>query len=158
MTKQGLNTVIDFHGGVASGSGLGAPDQYTCSSRKKWEVSFTQEELRDLFSLREDTLCDTHDLVGCGCALRKEGVEEELDDITTQKKATKVCSCFVTKMKRIQTLSILQLLSNNKELLTSYEAGSLFSKVSHLCTITMISNFYDPLPIRSSDCTTFFPA
>ena len=90
MTKQGLNTVMDFHGGMASGSGLGAPDQYTCSSRKKWEVSFTQEELRDLFSLREDTLCDTHDLVGCGCALRKEGVEEEVDDITTQKKAIKV--------------------------------------------------------------------
>ena len=59
MTKQGLNTVMDFHGGMASGSGLGAPDQYTSSSRKKWEVSFTQEELRDLFSLREDTLCDT---------------------------------------------------------------------------------------------------
>ena len=39
---------------------------------------------------REDTLCDTHDLVGCGCALRKEGVEEEVDDITTQKKAIKV--------------------------------------------------------------------
>ena len=41
VTKQGLNTVMDFHGGVASGSGLGAPDQYICSSRKKWEVSFT---------------------------------------------------------------------------------------------------------------------
>ena len=39
-----------LHGGVASGSGLGAPNQYTCTSRKKWEVSFTQEELRDLFS------------------------------------------------------------------------------------------------------------
>ena len=92
VTKQGTRPQ-HCHGlswGVASGSGLGAPDQYTCSSRKKWEVSFTQEELRDLFSLREDTLCDTHDLVGCGCALRKEGVEEEVDDITTQKKATKV--------------------------------------------------------------------
>ena len=84
---------MDFHGGVASGSGLGAPDQYTCSSRKKWEVSFTQEELRDLFSFREDTLCDTHDLVGCGFALRKlrkECVEEEVDDTTrTEKKLSR---------------------------------------------------------------------
>ena len=90
MTKQGLNTVMDFHGAWHLDLVWELTDQYTCSSRKKWEVSFTQEELRDLFSLREDTLCDTHDLVGCGCALRKEGVEEEVDDITTQKKAIKV--------------------------------------------------------------------
>ncbi len=28
---------------------------------------FTREELRDIFTLREDTLCDTHDLVRCEC-------------------------------------------------------------------------------------------
>lgn len=33
----------------------------------KWEAKFTREELKNLFSLREDTLCDTHDLVQCGC-------------------------------------------------------------------------------------------
>ena len=41
-------------------------------------------------SLSGKTHSDTHDLVGCGCALRKEGVEEEMDDIATQKKAIKV--------------------------------------------------------------------
>ena len=89
MTKQGLNTVMDFHGGVASGSGLGAPDQYTCLSRKKWEVSFTQEELRDLFSLREDTLCDTHDLVGCGCALGRKAWRRKWMTLLLRKKLSR---------------------------------------------------------------------
>ena len=40
----------------------------------KWEAKFTREELKDLFSLREDTLCDTHDLVQCGCG--RDGLVE----------------------------------------------------------------------------------
>ena len=43
------------------------------SGDKKWAVNkFTREELKDLFSLREDTLCDTHDLFRCGCAMNGE--------------------------------------------------------------------------------------
>lgn len=28
---------------------------------------FTREELKKVFSLTENTLCDTHDLIGCKC-------------------------------------------------------------------------------------------
>ncbi|KAK9475090.1 SNF2 family N-terminal domain-containing protein [Dipodascopsis tothii] len=31
------------------------------------ENSFTQDELRDLFTVHPDTLCNTHDLLGCSC-------------------------------------------------------------------------------------------
>ena len=30
-------------------------------------VKFSIEELRDLFTLSENTLCETHDLLNCGC-------------------------------------------------------------------------------------------
>jgi DNA repair and recombination protein RAD54 and RAD54-like protein len=30
--------------------------------------NFSSSELRDLFRLRKDTLCDTHDLLGCRCS------------------------------------------------------------------------------------------
>ena len=36
-----------------------------------------------MFTLREDTNCDTHDLIGCECTKREEGVKStitELDD------------------------------------------------------------------------------
>ena len=70
VTKQGLNTVMDFHESEPPGFGLGMPSECPCPMKKKWEVSFSQEELKNLFSLREDTLCDTHDLLGCGCGSR----------------------------------------------------------------------------------------
>jgi len=51
ITKQGLSrSIIDG----------------TKSDRKN---SFSQEELKDLFTLYEETLCDTHDLLGCGACL-----------------------------------------------------------------------------------------
>ena len=30
---------------------------------------FSKEELRDLFSFREDTVCETHDLLKCSCTV-----------------------------------------------------------------------------------------
>ena len=57
--------MMEFQNG--SDSGLSLMDSHT--SRKKSEVLFTQEELKDLFVLREDTVCDTHDLIGCRCCL-----------------------------------------------------------------------------------------
>ena len=57
-------------------------------------------------------------------------------------------SCFVTSRKKIKK-------KNSNPLNTAFkqqsafdfiEAGSLFSKVSHLCTISAISNLADPLP------------
>ena len=31
------------------------------------ESHFTAEELKDLFTFRDDTECETHDLLGCSC-------------------------------------------------------------------------------------------
>lgn len=53
LTKQALS------GAVVGQAAGGAKD----ASRS----AFTLEELRDLFTLREDTLCDTHELLGCEC-------------------------------------------------------------------------------------------
>lgn len=35
--------------------------------KNKREAQFSREELRDLFSLNENTICDTHDLLKCHC-------------------------------------------------------------------------------------------
>jgi len=43
------------------------------------KARFSQEELRDIFSYNEFTLCDTHELFGCECV-----------DVTTKKTATKL--------------------------------------------------------------------
>ena len=51
ITKQGLNTVVDFKN---EGCGGGV-------------AKFSLEDLKDLFSLHDNTLCDTHDLLGCDC-------------------------------------------------------------------------------------------
>lgn len=80
ITKQGLNTVLDFdcgtgastnpnHGTLSRGNGQGAclpGSRPSGGSASKWAAKFSREELRDLFSLRENTLCDTHDLVQSG--------------------------------------------------------------------------------------------
>jgi len=73
VTKQGLNTVMDFHESMTTGFGLSVPNECSRPLRRKWEVSFSQEELKNLFSLRDDTLCDTHDLLGCGCGSKDNG-------------------------------------------------------------------------------------
>lgn len=70
ISKQGLNTVLDLDGCGNEGcagldAGRGRRKERKGSS--KWEAKFSREELKDLFSLREDTLCDTHDLLQCGC-------------------------------------------------------------------------------------------
>ncbi len=75
VTKQGLNTVMDFNGGVAPNSGPNLLSNLSSPSKKKWEMSFSREELKDLFSLREDTLCDTHDLLSCRCGLHNNQPE-----------------------------------------------------------------------------------
>ncbi|KAI9557966.1 RAD54B meiotic recombition protein [Daphnia sinensis] len=36
-------------------------------TRDSTQGHFTKEELKDLFTLREDTNCDTHDLIDCSC-------------------------------------------------------------------------------------------
>eukprot|EP00911_Craspedida_sp_UC1_P002987 UC1_evm1s2183 len=54
ITKQGLSDAIEDVRGAA---------------RKTQKNGFTKEELRDIFSLRQDTGCDTHDLLGCDCGV-----------------------------------------------------------------------------------------
>ena len=64
ITKQGLNTVLDFDcGNTANNSCLNSSGKSGGGGGGRWAAKFSREELRDLFSLREDTLCDTHDLV-----------------------------------------------------------------------------------------------
>ena len=52
ISKQGLNSVVDFNNSQIKGNS---------------SVKFSIEELRDLFTLSENTLCETHDLLNCGC-------------------------------------------------------------------------------------------
>lgn len=52
ISKQGLNSVVDFDNSQIKGNS---------------SVKFSIEELRDLFTLSENTLCETHDLLNCDC-------------------------------------------------------------------------------------------
>lgn len=57
ITKQGLSgAVSDVHDKIASGSAKSGAGR-----------GFSRAELRDIFTLREDTSCDTHDLLTCDC-------------------------------------------------------------------------------------------
>ena len=53
-TKQGL------------GGGL-VDDTHTQTSGGQKQNHFSREELKDLFSFRSDTQCDTHELLNCDC-------------------------------------------------------------------------------------------
>ncbi|ESP03752.1 hypothetical protein LOTGIDRAFT_110407, partial [Lottia gigantea] len=43
--------------------------------RNKSDVQFSREDLKDLFSLNESTLCDTHTLLNCSCAGNGEDIK-----------------------------------------------------------------------------------
>ena len=45
---------------------------------------FSKEELRDLFSFREDTECETHDLLQCSCEGGGEPQKLEQVEVETQ--------------------------------------------------------------------------
>tara|TARA_R110002050_G_scaffold122241_2_gene240791 strand:+ start:1325 stop:1987 length:663 start_codon:yes stop_codon:yes gene_type:complete len=68
-------------------------------------MSFSQEELKDIFTVNNSTLCDTHDLVRCGCRGGK-GKEGELDTVAvlpsrgTEKTAAAVTS-QIARMKHL---------------------------------------------------------
>lgn len=47
--------------------------------KKSGSSAFTMSELRDLFTLVEDTKCGTHDLMGCFCGGKGYVKDEELD-------------------------------------------------------------------------------
>ncbi len=75
ITKQGLG------GGVVGAAGQEA---------RSGQFHFSKDELRDLFTLRSDSSCDTHDLLDCDCdgtgsnigrgsGTHPEGEEEEED-------------------------------------------------------------------------------
>ncbi|EFX87055.1 RAD54B meiotic recombination protein, partial [Daphnia pulex] len=50
-------------------------------ARDSTQGHFTREELKDLFTLREDTDCDTHDLISCQCTQKGVSpIPPELDD------------------------------------------------------------------------------
>ena len=91
ISKQGLNTVLDLDGCGDEGYGLDVGRDTGRGKGKgssKWEAKFSREELRDLFSLREDTMCDTHDLLQCGCGHAKNGQRNGLPNSNSD---IKVC-------------------------------------------------------------------
>lgn len=64
------------------------------------KLSFTAEELKDLFTLHTNTDCNTHDLIGCGCecdgslADQDDIAEVDQNDVVLQaakQTTTKVC-------------------------------------------------------------------
>lgn len=61
-------------------------------AKEKLKIEFTREELKDLFTLHENTLCLTHDLLECTClTLEDENVEEcESEPTGNEKSSTSV--------------------------------------------------------------------
>lgn len=79
--KQGLShTIID---GKSNESKKGASNVNTSYALG----GFTKEELKDIFTLNVETICDTHDLLGCTCTDEDE-VEDE--DANPKSKSPKV--------------------------------------------------------------------
>jgi len=63
ITKQGLATsVVDENTDAAT--------------------QFTLDDLKDLFKLRMNTLCETHDLLECNCCVTKLGGDDDEDMVT----------------------------------------------------------------------------
>lgn len=59
ISKQGLNSVVDFDNNQVNENG---------------SVKFSTEELKDLFTLCQNT-CETHDLLSCRCGENKVSTE-----------------------------------------------------------------------------------
>jgi len=49
-------------------------------ARESTPAHFTKAELKDLFTLREDTDCDTHDLVKCSCQKKQTSASLQVED------------------------------------------------------------------------------
>lgn len=79
LTKQGLSdTLMNAHKDKSNGgSSTGASSS---RSNKSGGDSFSQEELKDIFTLHEDTPCLCHDLLVCTCGGRGVKVELSGDD------------------------------------------------------------------------------
>lgn len=56
---------------------MGGRGRDSASSEGRWAAKFSREELRDLFTLREDTLSDTHHLICCGRGPKGRGTALE---------------------------------------------------------------------------------
>lgn len=77
ISKQGLSSVVDFNKGASISE----------------TVKFSLEDLKDLFTLRENTVCDTHDLLDCGCLAVSVSLFVELRGISLCKyRQYHVCS------------------------------------------------------------------
>ena len=75
ISKQGLNSVVDFDNNQMKGNS---------------SVKFSIEELRDLFTLSENTSCETHDLLSCDCGGSGVGISCLLVMISLQLQGTEV--------------------------------------------------------------------
>lgn len=74
VAKEGLsNAVVDSSRMAADATKVLARATVITSQAHFFLVQarFTREELRDIFTYNEFTLCDTHELFGCECVVRR---------------------------------------------------------------------------------------
>jgi hypothetical protein len=71
MKKMSLSGVVSENGQAAA---LSTSDRGVNSNKSR--LSFTTEELRDVFTLHTDELCHTHTLANCECAMDGRNIDE----------------------------------------------------------------------------------
>ncbi|CAH1802023.1 unnamed protein product [Owenia fusiformis] len=98
-------------------------------------VKFSLEDLKDLFTLRDETDCDTHDLLNCKCE-----TSSNIESSTGQENNTRRCQLGATKnTKQKKNLSMDELMSwqhiprNNLESLNQdYHLGNSEAGISYV--------------------------
>ncbi|XP_050390959.1 DNA repair and recombination protein RAD54B [Patella vulgata] len=83
--------------------------------RAKSDVQFSREDLKDLFSLNEKTICDTHTLLNCTCT----GEGDEVEKITPPPPVQRSCQLGQPKSQTKKNLTMDELL-DWKHLLGSF--------------------------------------
>ncbi|XP_061175065.1 DNA repair and recombination protein RAD54B-like [Saccostrea echinata] len=73
--------------------------------KNKREAQFSLQELKDLFSLNENTLSDTHDLLKCECGGQKETTPE-----TDPAQSSRSCQLGIPPIQKNKTLGMEELM------------------------------------------------
>lgn len=76
--------------------------------KNKREAQFSREELRDLFSLNENTICDTHDLIKCQCDGRDDTGTSEANPLPQTARSCQLGSASI--IQKTKTLGMEELL------------------------------------------------
>ncbi|XP_027053891.1 DNA repair and recombination protein RAD54B-like [Pocillopora damicornis] len=84
-------------------------------AKESVKIEFSREELKDLFTLHENTLCLTHDLLQCTCLTTEDGSDEECQSESTANQqssipVTRPCQLGIDINNNQKNLSIAELM------------------------------------------------